>query len=52
MHVSIVGQVLQNFVVLTDLLKDVMNCETFILWTCQELDIITLNEELLLGAEV
>ena len=52
MHVSVIWQMLQNLVVLADFLKDVMNCETFILWTCQELDIITLNEELLLGAEV
>ena len=51
-HVPIVWQVLHHQIVLACLLKDVLNCQSFILWTSQELHLIAFEEKFLLSAEV
>ena len=52
LDITLIGEVLRNSRVLACKLKDVLDGRAFVLWACKILDVITLEKEFLLCAEV
>ena len=52
LDITLVRDVLWNSCIFACKLKDVLDGQSFVLWTCKILDVITLEEELLLNIKV
>ena len=52
LDITLVWEVLRNSRVLACKLKDVLDGRAFVVWACEVLDVIALEEQLLLCAEV
>ena len=52
LDITLIGEVLRNSRVLACKLKDMLDGRAFVVWACEVLDVIALEEQLLLCAEV